>query len=221
MVKGIVIVAVYLTSLFFTLFLTAGRIDWPMAWVALGGYAVISFVNLGLVDSALVTERSRMGQGARRSDVLLASFSFLFFMPLALIVAGLDVGRFDWSPPINPLVQCFGLIAFLVGNGVGSWAMISNRFFSTFVRIQDDREHQVVADGPYRYIRHPGYAGIIVSAVALPLALGSLWALIPSAIGAGGFVLRTVLEDRILMDELAGYRRYAEAVRYRLLPGVW
>jgi protein-S-isoprenylcysteine O-methyltransferase Ste14 len=221
MVKGIVIVVLYLTSLFLILFLAAGRIDWPMAWIALGGYAVISFVNLGLVDRDLVVERSLMGRGARCSDVLLASLSFLFFLPFTLAVAGLDAGRFSWSPPLGLYVQCFGLIAFLAGNGVGSWAMIRNRYFSTFVRIQDNRAHQVVTGGPYEYVRHPGYAGIIVSALALPLALGSLWALIPGAIGAGGFVLRTALEDRILMDELVGYLEYAKAVRYRLLPGIW
>ncbi len=99
--------------------------------------------------------------------------------------------------------------------------MQANRFFSTFVRIQEDRGHHVVTTGPYRFVRHPGYAGAIVGSLALPLALGSLWALIPAAIGSAGFALRTHREDRMLRDELPGYLEYSRRVRWRLLPGLW
>jgi protein-S-isoprenylcysteine O-methyltransferase Ste14 len=99
--------------------------------------------------------------------------------------------------------------------------MVSNKFFSTSVRIQMERDHTVASGGPYRYVRHPGYVGYIVSGFAAPLALGSLWALIPAAITLCLLVVRTALEDRTLQDELDGYREYAARVRYRLLPGVW
>ena len=99
--------------------------------------------------------------------------------------------------------------------------MVSNRYFSTFVRLQHDRAHQVETRGPYRYIRHPGYAGVVAGALALPLALGSRWALLPAVVGASGFVLRTALEDRVLLKELDGYMDYASQVHHRLVPGVW
>ena len=79
----------------------------------------------------------------------------------------------------------------------------------------------MVREGPYRYVRHPGYAGTVVAAVALPIVLGSLWALIPATVGAGGFVVRTLFEDRTLVEQLSGYREYAGQVRYRLIPGIW
>ena len=89
------------------------------------------------------------------------------------------------------------------------------------MRLQEDRGQVVVRKGPYRFIRHPAYAGIIVAALALPIALGSFWALIPSVIGAGGFVLRTWLEDKTLSEELMDYKEYSLQVHYRLLPGLW
>ncbi len=99
--------------------------------------------------------------------------------------------------------------------------MVRNKYFSTFLRIQKDRDHKVVTGGPYQWVRHPGYAGVILASIALPISLGSLWALVPAILGACGFVIRTFLEDRILMEELNGYREYAHSVRFRLLPGIW
>jgi protein-S-isoprenylcysteine O-methyltransferase Ste14 len=89
------------------------------------------------------------------------------------------------------------------------------------VSIQKDRGHTVVTDGPYRYVRHPGYAGSILFTIATPLVLGSLWAFIPCGLAAALFVVRTALEDRTLQEELDGYKEYAQQTRYRLLPGIW
>jgi protein-S-isoprenylcysteine O-methyltransferase Ste14 len=99
--------------------------------------------------------------------------------------------------------------------------MVSNRFFAPVVRIQRDRGHTVATAGPYRIVRHPGYVGMVVCGIAVPLMLGSLWALILAVVGVGVAVLRTALEDRTLQNELEGYREYASRVRYRLIPGVW
>jgi protein-S-isoprenylcysteine O-methyltransferase Ste14 len=89
------------------------------------------------------------------------------------------------------------------------------------VRIQKERGHTVVTDGPYRLVRHPGYVGSILSLMAAPFLLGSRWALIPAVLGVAGYVVRTALEDRTLQDELPGYREYTQRTRWRLLPGVW
>ena len=99
--------------------------------------------------------------------------------------------------------------------------MAANRFFSATVRIQKDRGHRVVSGGPYRWIRHPGYTGAILSNVATPAFLDSRWAFLPAVFTAVVLIVRTALEDRFLRRELEGYREYARKVRHRLLPGVW
>ena len=99
--------------------------------------------------------------------------------------------------------------------------MITNTFFSGTVRIQHDRGHAVISDGPYGWVRHPGYAGWSLSLITTPLMLGSFWALIPGALAALLLIVRTVFEDQTLQGELEGYSDYAQRVRYRLLPGVW
>jgi protein-S-isoprenylcysteine O-methyltransferase Ste14 len=107
------------------------------------------------------------------------------------------------------------------GYGLAVWAMVENRFFSAVARIQKDRGHEVVTTGPYRIVRHPSYAGAILAYLAFPLMLDALWSLIPGVIMAGVLVVRTGLEDRMLIEELEGYQGYAEETRYRLIPGVW
>jgi protein-S-isoprenylcysteine O-methyltransferase Ste14 len=99
--------------------------------------------------------------------------------------------------------------------------MAVNRFFEGTVRIQTNREHQVISSGPYRYVRHPGYVGVMLEFIAIPLSLGTLAAWIPALLGVALYVLRTAMEDRTLIAELPGYAEYAQRTCYRLLPGVW
>ncbi|NIM95857.1 MAG: isoprenylcysteine carboxylmethyltransferase family protein [Anaerolineales bacterium] len=222
MIRGILILVVYHFSLLIILFTAAGRTDWLMGWLVLGIYALISFTSLFSLDRDLVDERVMMGgRGVSTFDRAVASLSFLFLFPLTLFVTGLDHGRYQWSPEFPYWLQGIGLLIFIAGNALGRWAMNSNEYFSTFLRIQDERDHAVVRTGPYKYIRHPGYAGAILAALALPIALGSLWALIPALIGAVGFVIRTLHEDRYLEAELDGYSEYARQVQFRLIPYVW
>jgi protein-S-isoprenylcysteine O-methyltransferase Ste14 len=89
------------------------------------------------------------------------------------------------------------------------------------VRIQTERGHQVVSSGPYRWLRHPGYAGALLTYLATPFFLDSRWALLAALFLTVVLVIRTSLEDRTLQEELTGYREYAGRVRFRLLPGVW
>jgi protein-S-isoprenylcysteine O-methyltransferase Ste14 len=113
----------------------------------------------------------------------------------------------------------FFLITF--GYAFASWALIENRFFTSLVRIQKDREHVVCDSGPYRIVRHPGYAGNILALPGIVLALGSMWTLIPVVIAIIIAVIRTELEDRTLQEELKGYKEYVQRVRYRLIPGIY
>jgi protein-S-isoprenylcysteine O-methyltransferase Ste14 len=137
-----------------------------------------------------------------------------------LIVAGLDI-RHGWSPRVPPTLQVAALAVAAGGNLISIWATAVNKFYSRFVRIQKERGHVVVSDGPYRYVRHPGYLGQIIFSLASALALGSVWALIPSSLFAALLVVRTALEDRTLQDELEGYKEYTQRVRHRLIPYIW
>jgi protein-S-isoprenylcysteine O-methyltransferase Ste14 len=118
-------------------------------------------------------------------------------------------------------LQIVALIYMILGFGLFAWAMAANPFFSTAVRVQQDRGQTVVTNGPYRYVRHPGYLGMIVFSLATPLMLASLWALVPAVLLTVGIVSRTSLEDGVLKGGLEGYGEYARRVRYRLVPGIW
>ncbi len=137
-------------------------------------------------------------------------------------VAAADVGRYHWSPEMPFWLLPIGVLAFLVSLlGLG-WVMSVNTHFETTVRIQHDRNHRVVAIGPYRLVRHPGYAVIIVGfLISAPLVLGSWWSYVPAFIATLALIIRTALEDRVLQRELGGYAKYAAKVKYRLIPSVW
>ncbi|MEW6651061.1 MAG: isoprenylcysteine carboxylmethyltransferase family protein, partial [Chloroflexota bacterium] len=138
-------------------------------------------------------------------------------LPLA---AGLDA-RFGTTPEFANSVHIAGAFLFAAGLGLFGWAMITNAYFSTIVRIQSERGHKVCRSGPYRFVRHPGYVGALFQSFGVPLLLGSLWALIPGILAATAMVIRTSLEDRTLQSELPGYLEYTQDVRYRLFPGIW
>jgi protein-S-isoprenylcysteine O-methyltransferase Ste14 len=144
-------------------------------------------------------------------------FSVLY--PL-VIVAGLD-HRHGWTTPFPTWTNVVGLLLCAFGYWFATWALVENRFFTSTVRIQTERGHEVCDSGPYRFVRHPGYSGILLGMAGTALALDSLWAFVAAGFALVVSVVRTVLEDRTLIDELPGYRDYARSVRYRLLPGLW
>jgi protein-S-isoprenylcysteine O-methyltransferase Ste14 len=202
-----------------SLFLSAGRLDWVAGWAYLGLYVGMIVATGLVIERDLIAERARVGEGTKEWDRVLGSLSIFLVTPGALIVAGLDE-RFGWSQlPLAVQIVAAGLV--ILGSALSVWAMASNRFFSGTVRIQRDRGHTVVDGGPYSLVRHPGYLAWCISAPAIPLMLGSLWALIPALLGLCALLMRTSLEDRTLREELPGYQDYARRVRYRLLPGVW
>jgi len=202
------------------LFISAGNLKWAWAWAYLGVGVGVLAVNVLVMPPELIAERGRIDQeDVKTWDRVLAIPLGLFSLGTP-VVAGLDV-RFGWSPQFALAIHLIGLTFVGLGQGLFTWSMVSNKYFSASVRIQMDRDHTVATGGPYRYVRHPGYVGYIVSAFATSLVLGSLWALIPAALTLCLFVVRTALEDRTLLEELDGYRDYAARVRYRLLPGVW
>ena len=193
---------------------------WVYALVRILGF-VISRVLAARQHPDLLKERARSMdlQDAKPWDKLLAPILALGAL-LILIVAGLD-RLFGWTVPFTIHIKIVALIVIILGYLLGSWALIENRFFSGVVRIQKDRGHRVVSTGPYRFIRHPGYAGALWAYLATPVLLDSMWAFIPAFLLVAVLVLRTTLEDRTLQQELLGYKEFAETTRFRLIPGLW
>ena len=221
--KVLVRVAVFVGMMAAIWFLASGRPELVMPWVFIVSFGIVG----GLIpavfvpfDPEMLEERTQIKEDVKAWDKPLVILGSLY-MPLGIVVvAGLDA-RYGWSPPIPLAVQIGALVLGVLGYLLSVWASASNRFYSRFVRIQTDRGHTVESGGPYRYVRHPGYAGIIVFILASALALGSLWTLVPNGVMAVLTVIRTALEDRTLLEELPGYQDYAKRVRFRLLPGVW
>ena len=137
-----------------------------------------------------------------------------------VIVAGLD-HRFNWSPEFPLWLIVIGFILISFGYAFATWALAENKFFSSVVRIQTERGHVVCDSGPYRFVRHPGYAGNIPPLLGIVLALESVWTLIPAVVALIIAVIRTALEDQTLQEELSGYRDYARRVHYRLIPWIY
>jgi protein-S-isoprenylcysteine O-methyltransferase Ste14 len=206
------------------LFLSSGRLDWVMAWVYVGAFAIVLVVMVvyqELNNPELLAERSDLKprEGVQTWDVILSAVIRLSLLT-SYVVAGLDV-RFGWKPELAPAVQIAALVAGLLGVSLIVWAMAANRYAAVYARIQKERDHTVVTAGPYRFVRHPFYVGTITFSLTIPVVLGSLWALIPGGLAALLFIVKTAAEDRMLRESLEGYREYAERVRYRLVPGVW
>jgi len=221
--KQILKIILFILVLAILLFVSSGLITWVMAWVYICVYAAGTIINALLIiphKPDLLIERTRIKKDAKKWDRIFAPFMAGISPAIIVIVAGLDF-RFGWSPQIPFSLQIIAIAVALLGHLLLTWAMVTNNFFSAVVRIKNDRGHTVVTTGPYRYVRHPGYVGIIAFGLATPLMLGTLWAFIPALFMLCISVVRTALEDRTLKEELAGYNYYAEHVRYRLLPGIW
>lgn len=207
------------------LFGAAGRFDWPMAWLYIAFVVAFTFASrlqMLRVNPDLAAERadSLNKDDVKPWDRTLMPIVAIWGPLLTLVVAGLDA-RNGWSGPVAIWVQVAAFAVLVFGYWLGHWATMTNRFFSGTVRIQTERGHAVVDTGPYRSVRHPGYAGGLLAGFAAPIMLGSLWGLVPALGLAAALFARTALEDRTLQAELPGYAEYAQRVRARLIPGVW
>ena len=209
------------------LLLCAWEIDWWEAWVF--GLLIVAAGVVGRIwaerlHPGLLVEREHAWSDETADvkpwDRVLAPLMAVSLSFPLVIVAGLD-HRFGWSPDFPVGLELLGLGLIMVGYAFATWAFVENRFFSSMVRIQTDRGHAVCDSGPYRIVRHPGYAGNILPLGGLVLALSSAWTLVPAAVALIVIFVRTALEDRTLQDELPGYRDYAAVVRYRLIPGIY
>lgn len=201
------------------LLVSAGMINWIYAWMLVIASVLVIIINAFIFPAELISERGRRKENVERWDKILTGIIIIPWYSLYLI-AGLDI-RFGWSPALALWIHITALITFMSGNVLVSWAMIANNYFSTKVRIQYDRGHTVSSGGPYHYVRHPGYLGIIIFLLSTPIVLGSFWALIPAITTVILFIVRTSFEDNTLKNKLEGYKEYADTVKYRLLSGIW
>jgi protein-S-isoprenylcysteine O-methyltransferase Ste14 len=207
------------------LLVCGGDFGWWQAWV----YSLL-IIAAG-VGGRILGERRHPGltaerqsgesiQGAKAWDKVLSPLMAVSISFPLVIVAGLD-HRFGWSPVFPLWLIVLGIFLIALGYTISAWAFMENQFFSSVVRIQTDRGHVVCDRGPYRIVRHPGYAGNILPLLGIVLALSSLWTIIPAAVALVIAVIRTALEDQTLQEELPGYQEYARRVRYRLFPGIY
>ncbi len=203
-------------------------ISWSWGWWEAWAYAVVNIFGFvisrylaGRENPDLIKERGKFLKHAN-TEAWDKSFSLLLGVVGSLIplTAGLDA-RFGGTIHFVLGIRLLALALMIAGYAFGSYALLANRNFSGVVRIQSDRGHRVVTSGPYRWVRHPGYAGALLSYLATPFLLESLWTLVPALFALGILVARTAREDCTLQEKLEGYREYAGKVKYRLFPGVW
>lgn len=205
------------------LFTTAGRLDWLNGWLYTGvrlGTLLTFGIWVARINPELINERGRQRpEEAHPWDKWIGAVYALMLL-VAPAVAGLDAARFGWST-MEPAWSIVGLIVLIPAMLLPYWAMMVNPFLVTTARLQESRGQFTVTSGPYRYVRHPMYTGVVLMALAAPLVLGSWWMLVPGVISTVAIVVRTLLEDRMLLGGLPGYAAYARRTRYRLLPGIW
>lgn len=207
------------------LLICGGDLGWWQAWL----YSILILV--AGIGGRIWAERRHPGltaerqdkeifQNAKSWDKVLAPLMAVSISYPMVIVAGLD-HRHHWSPEFPLWLSVVGFMLIALGYAFAAWAFAENRFFYSVVCIQPDRGHVVCDTGPYRFVRHPGYAGNILALLGIVLALGSVGALVTAGLATIIAVIRTGLEDQALHKELLGYRDYAQRVRYRLIPGVY
>lgn len=205
------------------LFFPAGTIAWPAGWIFLVlffGFFLAVSVWLFRHNPGLLQERMRLGTSDQQGwDKVL--FPLIIVFPFVwLMFISFDAVRLRWSP-VPFWLQVVGAVLLLCSFYLFFLTFRENSYLSTVVRIQEERGHTVVSTGPYRYVRHPMYAGIVVFMLGTPLLLGSWYGVLLGLVLIVMLARRAVLEERTLRAELHGYAAYMAKVKYRLIPFVW
>jgi protein-S-isoprenylcysteine O-methyltransferase Ste14 len=204
-------------------FAGAGQLNWWLGWLFVSVWGLLKIVFLLLLrwhDPALLVERASRHENTQPYERWIVPLYFVFAFG-TILVAGLDGGRFRWSREVPMLLFLIAYVIYLGGNGLASWAVSANPFFSSESRLQADRNQIVTRRGPYRFVRHPAYLAAVLMWPVTGLLLASWYATIPGLLAALMMLIRTVYEDRMLHAELSGYREYAQEVHFRLFPGIW
>ena len=224
LMKLLVQTVLWLGVMAIILFGPAGTIRWTGAWIFLIETFVISVVFglwLARHDPALLKERLRppIQKGQSIQDKIVTGLLVLLYLGWFVFMA-LDAVRFQWSS-VPAWLQVPGALGVFVACYIGYLTLRENTFAAPVVKIQKERAHTVITSGPYRFVRHPMYAGMIFYLFFTPLLLGSWWGLLWGLVLLALFAVRIQIEEGTLRRELQGYNEYARRVRYRLIPGVW
>jgi len=205
------------------LFASAGTLHWPSAWVFLAASASLGPLCgwwLYRLDPALLAERLRPVIQKEQPPADKAFVTALMAAMLAwLVVMGLDRRALASDMPIA--FQVLGFVLFMLCMLFTMSVFRENSFAAPVVKLQAERAQRVISTGPYAYVRHPMYSGMMLFFAGLPLALGSWWGLAMAPLFLALFAVRIGIEERTLREGLPGYIDYAARVRYRLVPGVW
>jgi protein-S-isoprenylcysteine O-methyltransferase Ste14 len=214
---------IFVVALGALLFASAGTLDWPAAWVFLVTSAIIGpacGLWLAKTDPALLAERMRptfqADQPAADKKFML---TFVLVTLIWLVAIGLD--RRAQVSDVPLMLQAVGLAMYLLSNAFIMWVFRENSFAAPVVKVQAERHHRVISSGPYAFVRHPMYSGIMLFFVGVPLLLGSWWGVAIAPVFAVLFAIRARIEERALVEGLPDYADYAARVRYRLVPGLW
>lgn len=224
LIKWLVETVLWLAVMAILLFVSAGTVNWTGAWIFLVETALVGVV-LGLWlakhDPALFKERLRLPIQKEQSneDKIVTTLIVLLYLGWFAFMA-LDAVRFKWSA-VPSWLQVPGALGVLIACYIGYLTLRENSFAAPVVKIQEERAQRVITTGPYRYVRHPMYAGMIFYLFCAPLLFGSWWGLLWGCVLLGLFVIRILIEERTLREKLQGYNEYAKRVRYRLVPLVW
>lgn len=217
--KALIIPAWWMLALFGS----AGRLDWTRGWICTvlylgtmyGSRALLNKLNPSVVQS----RQESIRKDTKAFDRMFLR-SFLLLIIIFPIVAGFDAVRFHWSGFPYWTVY-LGIALFAPSAVLITWTLAMNPHAETSVRIQSDRGHSVIHSGPYRFVRHPMYVGLILLYMSMSLILGSFATFGVAAAITVLVLWRTALEDRTLRRELPGYEDYTSMTRYRLMPGIW
>jgi len=214
----------FLGILFFfvLMFIAAGKINYFEGWIyfAISVFGLVINIATTKNKDELVNERSNPGANTQPWDKKILGLLAILTI-LSYVVAGLDSGRFNWSPPFDFRITAIGILFMIAGQIIFTVAKYQNNFFSSVARIQTERSHAVCNSGLYKFIRHPGYLGMTLSWIGFPLILNSIYSAIPVLLAIILLITRTSLEDKFLSNELNGYKEYMQKTKYRIIPFVW
>ncbi len=204
------------------LFWPAGTLDYWQAWVFLAIYAaavvVAPSIYLGTASPAVLERRLHGGPAAETRIAQKLAITGLFAaFAASLVVSALD-HRFGWSS-LPTAVSVVGDVLVALGLGMGTLTVVQNNYAGANITVE--AEQPVISTGLYGFVRHPMYFSLVIMMLGIPLALGSYWGLAGLAVGVPFLALRIEDEENMLEHDLAGYREYAQKVRYRLVPYVW
>jgi protein-S-isoprenylcysteine O-methyltransferase Ste14 len=204
------------------LLISAGDLDYWQGWLYISVNILMTLMTVlaAQYNTELISERMNPGKGIKSWDKVILAISTLCYVAM-LIVAGLDSGHFNWSPEFHWSIYVTGIVLTITGQILFLVAKNQNKFFSSVVRIQTDRGHTVCETGLYKFVRHPGYFGMVISNVGFPFLLGSYWCTIPVVFSIALLLIRTSLEDKTLINELKGYYEYSLNTRSKIIPGIW